>query len=91
LTPNEFWGLTPAEFIPFITAKIEWRNKEMHTENERVGLICSTIANVFRGSKSKTYKPSDFVNLGESAKPKKSNPQRIYDKMKMWCTATGGK
>ena len=64
----------------------------MQTMNERAGLICATIANVNRDPKKHApYQPSDFVNCGEKAQPKKFTPQAIYDKMRMWCSALGGK
>jgi hypothetical protein len=69
----------------------------MQMENERVGLICATIANVNRDPKKKptAYVPSDFVNCGkvDDAKQikKKNDPQRIFDTLKLWCKGGGKK
>lgn len=51
----------------------------MQIENERVGLICATLANVNRDAKKhpKAYKPSDFVHLDKKAQPKKNHADQL--------------
>jgi flagellar basal body rod protein FlgC len=69
----------------------------MYAENERVGLICSVIANANRNPKKKStpYKPSDFVNCGkvdsETPIKKKNDAQKIFDTLKLWCKGGGKK
>jgi len=82
--------MSPSEFIPFIAAKIAWRNKEMRIENERIGTICATLANIWKNPKvSKIYSSSDFFRVGDDEEVKektiKRDPQKIYDTMNLWC------
>lgn len=69
----------------------------MYAENERVGLICSVIANVNRDPKKKptAYVPSDFVNCGQATDivtvKKKNDAQKIFDVLKLWCKGGGKK
>jgi hypothetical protein len=58
-------------------------------ENERFGLIAAIMRNAFRGKGDKIVQPSDFFTSAKQ-EPKKSTPQAIYDKMRMWCSALGG-
>jgi len=60
-------------------------------ENERFGLIAATMRNAFRGKGDKIAQPSDFFMSANPQEPKKSTPQKIYDTMRLWCGALGGK
>ena len=52
--------MTHAEFIRWIAySRMEPWGYDM--DNWRAGLIASTMANVNRGRKGKSYKPSDFM------------------------------
>ncbi len=80
----EFWESTPAELVPYIESRVNWVRSEMRIENERIGLICATIANVHRDpKKTKPFTPSDFFDLGDGAsnEPKRPDPQAFFDQM----------
>jgi len=101
LTPSEFGDLTPAEFVPYINARIEREKEVVKMENERVGLICATLQNgvpaimVRKGTDK--HRPSDYFGKSSDEKPapesRESNMQKIYNTMLAWVGATskGGK
>ena len=55
----------------------------MRIENERVGMVCATIANVNRDPKTtKPYTPAHFFDLGDTPKqPERPDPISFVDSM----------
>lgn len=86
--------MTPAEFAPYIEAKIKYREEEIKMENGRIGLICAIIQNgvpvgyVKKGAK--THKPSDYFRDHTETPAEKPKAQTIFDTMNAWCAATKG-
>ena len=84
--------MTPAEFEPYISAKIKTKEDELKMENERVGLICATLQNgipigyIKKGAKQ--HHPTDYFRQANDGAEEASNPQHIFDVMSMWCSAT---
>lgn len=87
--------MTPAEFTPYIQAKIKHREEEIRMENGRIGLVCAIIQNGvpvgYVKNGAKTHKPGDyFRDTSEQTHDEGSRTQRIFDTMNAWCTATAG-
>ena len=105
LTPAEFGDLTPADFMPYINARIKREEEQIKMENERIGLICSILQNgiptIMVKKPGKARKPSDYFGKPSSVKEakmegpliRKTRLERIYDTMGAWVSATtkGGK
>jgi hypothetical protein len=103
LTPAEFGALTPAEFQPYIEAKIEREKEIVKMENERVGLIAAILQNgiptVSVKKTGTTKKPSDYFKPTKShaepahapdAEVRETRMQHIYSTMLQWVGATKG-
>lgn len=93
MTPAEFGDLTPAEFVPYIDARIEWQKEQIKMENERFGLIAATIinGNPYRKKGAKIYQPSDFFKPAQRTDPKlqpqtrESILERSWAALMGWC------
>ena len=94
MTPREFYQLTPAEFLPWIDAKIVAQKNQMVKENFRAGAICAAITNIYRDRKAypNPFMPWDFLNCGDLAPeqpeedPDECPADRIVRKMRMRIT-----
>jgi hypothetical protein len=95
--------MTPAEFQPYIEARIEREKETVKMENERIGLIAAILQNgiptVSVRKTSSARKPSDYFKpvKSDSAEPHVQDPairetrmQRIYSTMMQWVGATKG-
>lgn len=83
LTESEFWDLTMREF-----GALSDRFKDAQGWLDyRAALICTVMANMWRDSKTKPYKPSDFM---PEQKPKKQTPEQMLMAVKMLNSAYGG-
>jgi len=54
----------------------------------RAALICTVMANMWRGSKTKAFKPQDFMPKRES---KQQTPEQMLANVKLLNSAYGGK
>lgn len=57
LSDDEFWTLTPAQFH----ALSEQARYEKEWLDFRAGLVCSTLANIYRAKNQKAFTPQDFM------------------------------
>ena len=93
LKPNEFWAMTPAEFNPYIQARVKREEENIKMDNERVGLICAILQNgIPTGSPKKgarVHKPSEYFGTSEKIE-QKPQAQRIFDTMMAWTAAKKG-
>jgi len=79
ITVERFWRMTLAE----IEIEIEARKKQEEMLDFRAGLICATLANMFRDANQKNtpFKPQDFMIDRESGKQIKP-AQQSWQEMK---------
>jgi len=84
MKPHEFWSSTPGELTPYVESRAKWMERDMRIENQRVGVICATIANVNRDPKQtpRAYTADDFISLSTDAKKRDPiDPQAFFDRM----------
>lgn len=70
LTEEEFWGLTPRQYV----ALLERHEEAMEWEDYRMGVIASTIVNMLKAKGGKTFKPEDFM---PTKRRKKQTPEEM--------------
>ena len=70
LTEEEFWSLTPREFV----ALKERHEEAQEWEDYRAGVVACTIVNMLKAKSSKTYKPEDFM---PTRRRKKQTPEEM--------------
>ena len=84
LGEEEFWALTIKEF----NALVERYDNNQEWLNHRAALICTLLANIWRGKNSKVYTLGDFM-------PKEKSRQQTAKQMlataRMLNAAFGGK
>lgn len=95
LKPHEFWAMTPAEFEPYINARVKQEESDIKMQNQRIGLICATLQNGIPVGLSKKgaklHQPDDYFKTPKQPEgPQRSRTQMIYDTMMAWCSATKG-
>jgi hypothetical protein len=83
ITAERFWRMTLAE----IEIEIEARKKQEEMLDFRAGLICATLANMFRDGKQKTnpFRPQDFMidrEAGRQLKPAQQSWQEMKAELK---------
>ena len=83
LSESEFWELTLKEFN-VLTIRYENNNDWL---NYRVALICSILANIWRGKNTKSFQPDDFMPRKKS---KVQTPEQMFATVKMLNIAFGG-
>lgn len=83
LTEEEFWSLTPREFDA-LRGRFNDSNDWL---NYRAALVCSVVANVFRGKNVKPFKPDDFM---PKRKTKDQTPEQILATVELLNAAFGG-
>lgn len=68
LSEEQFWRLTPAKFF-YLSRRHE---AEQELRDFRMAYIISTMCNINRGKRTRSYKPQDFMptKLAERKKPK---------------------
>ena len=74
LTEDEFWNLSIDEF----NALLKRHNLKQEREDSRAAMICTVIANIFRG-KGKPYKITDFM----PSKPRQKRNQTPVEMVEM--------
>lgn len=84
LGEEEFWGLTLREFNALI---LRHKNNQDWL-NYRSALICTVLANVWRGKNTKAFTPDDFM---PKEKPGQQTPKQILATVKTLNAAFGGK
>jgi len=66
----------------------------MRIENERIGMVCATIANVNRDpNKTQPYTPDFFFNLdgdGTAKAPERPDPVAFFDQMQRLTLSSQG-
>jgi hypothetical protein len=85
--------MTPAEFVPYINARIKWHEEQTRMENDRIGLICATLQNgipTYTPKKIKAHHPGDYFTRKKQPVSQKPSLQTLYDKMKNVCVIFGG-
>ena len=80
---EEFWELTLKEFNALIG-----RYKDTHDWlNYRTALICSVLANIWRGRKGRVFSPEDFM---PGAERRAQTPKQMWNTVQMLNAAFGG-
>lgn len=87
LSEDEFWGVTPAEFV----ALVERYKEEQTWLNWRAALVCAVLANIYRDTKRKSqpFTPEDFMPGHEKEEPQ--TVEQMESTLKMLTIAHGGK
>jgi len=84
LGEEEFWALTIKEF----NALIERYNNNQEWLNHRTALICTVLANMWRGKNTKTFTPDDFM---PKERARQQTPKQMLATAKVLNAAFGGK
>lgn len=85
--------MTPAEFLPYIEARIEAQKQHNDIENNRIGLICAIIQNgvptgyIKKGAK--IHQPHDYFKHQEKPENTMNQTERTFAAMNAWVEATG--
>ena len=58
--------------------------------NYRVALICTVMANIWRGKGTKVFKPADFMPGAERKKQERQTSKQMYTTVRMLNAAFGG-
>lgn len=83
MSEGEFWELTLKEF----NALVERRKNEQEWLNYRAALICTVLANIWRGKNTKVFKPEDFM---PGKKHEGQTPEQMLTTVQMLNAAFGG-
>jgi len=86
LSEDEFWDLTMKEFNALI---IRYDNNHDWL-NYRAALICSVLANIWRGKSKRIFKPADFIPGTIQGKQKPQTSKQMLATVKMLNAAFGG-
>lgn len=80
--------LTPREFVALLKRYIDGQE----LLNYRTGLVCATLANLWRDSRTKPYTPQDFMP-GHAPVHGRSQqtPEQMLEMVKILNAAFGGK
>lgn len=83
LTEEEFWKLTLKE----LNALVRKYNDATDWLNYRAALICSVLANIWRGKNVKAFKPEDFM---PGRKQGRQTPEQMFATVQLLNATFGG-